>query len=434
MSVAPPDDTRSPLAFRVGLSAIAAAALAWRVGFTLATKAHDSNLFDEGDAFYYGPTAANLARGQWFINPFFGTPAADHPPLTLLVLAPASRLFTNSVLAQRLTMTVLGTGVVVVIGLLGRQLAGPRAGLVAAAIAAVNANLWMNDALVMSESISALFVGALLIVGYRLAERRTIGWAVAAGALCGVTVLARAEIAFFVPFMIWPLVLAAPGPWRQRAVRAILATLAFAVVITPWSIWNSSRFHDTVLVSTNDGLTLVGANCPDVYQGGTIGFWSLRCGLDASSRQLDPSQNSTRQRHLAVTFVRKHLDRLPSVLFAREGRTWGYWNPTQGVSLNEGEGRPRWASWTGFVTFWVLAPVSIAGAVVLRRRGLSLVPVGAAVATVIVVTALFYGIARFRLPVDVVTCVLTGVFVDHLLRRRTSTNTTSAPAQEPVPA
>jgi len=426
------DARRSGLGFHASLGAIAAAALAWRVGYTLASKGHDTNLFDEGDAFFYGPTATNLARGHWFINPFFGTPAADHPPLTLVVLGPASRLFPDSVLAQRLTMAVLGTAVVVVLGLLGRQLAGPRAGLAAAAIAAINANLWMNDSLVMSETISALLVAALLIVGCRLAQVRTIGWAVVAGALCGLTVLARAEVAFFVPFMIWPLTLATPGPWRERLLRATLATLAVVVVVAPWTIWNSSRFHDPVLVSTNDGLTLVGANCPDVYQGATIGFWSLRCGLDASSRTLDPSQNSTRQRRLAVTFVRKHLDRLPQVLLAREGRTWGFWNPRQGVFLNEGEGRPRWASWAGFVTFWALAPAAIAGAVILRRRRVALVPFGAAVATVIAVSALFYGIARFRLPVDVASCALAGVFLARVLGPEAQYGPIAPHATEPV--
>lgn len=53
----------------------------------------------------------------------------------------------------------------VVIGLLARSLVGPTAGLVAAAVAALNPNLWMNDALVMSESLSALLIALLLWSG-----------------------------------------------------------------------------------------------------------------------------------------------------------------------------------------------------------------------------------------------------------------------------
>ncbi len=87
-------------------------------------------------------------------------------------------------LAQRLTMTVIGTLVVAAIGLLGRSVAGRRVGLIAAGVAAANPNLWMNDAVIMSESISALLIVALLGAGYRLAQRPTLGRAADRPARC----------------------------------------------------------------------------------------------------------------------------------------------------------------------------------------------------------------------------------------------------------
>jgi uncharacterized membrane protein len=58
------------------------------------------------------------------------------------VLGPTAVVFDDSILAQRMTMAVIGAAAVFVIGLVGRQIAGNRAGLLAAAAAALYPNLW----------------------------------------------------------------------------------------------------------------------------------------------------------------------------------------------------------------------------------------------------------------------------------------------------
>lgn len=394
----------------------------WRLAYTLVSKGRDKDLFDEGDAFFYSAVANNLARGRWYLNPFNGRPAADHPPLTVLVLGPASRLFSNSVLAQRLTMTLVGTLVVAAVGLLARRVAGPVAGVAAAVVAAANPNLWMNDAVVMSEAISALLIVALLAAGFWLARRPTMGRAAGAGAVCGLTVLARAEMGLFLPLMIAPVVLTAGAlTWSQRLARLALAAGLTVAVVAPWSLWSTSRFEEPVLVSTNDGTTLLGANCPATYSGTITGGWSLRCVLDSGAAGLDASQLSARQRRLAVDNIRANRGRLPVVLLAREGRTFGFWRPDQQAYANQGEGRPRWATWAGFVTFWALVPFTVAGTVVLRRRGTTVAPILAAAVTVVLVSGLFYGIPRFRLPLDVAMPIPVGVIVAAAIGSRAPT-------------
>ena len=119
-----------------------------------------------GDQYYYSLAAEALAEGRGFVVPWFDTvtqPAADHPPLTALVAVPASLLPGWSVLPQRLTMCVIGAVAVVVIGYLGRQVAGRRTGLVAGGLAGVAPALWINDGLIMSESLGALTVGGVLL-------------------------------------------------------------------------------------------------------------------------------------------------------------------------------------------------------------------------------------------------------------------------------
>ena len=273
-----PTDAR-PRWFRLGLVAITAAGFLGRLVFAL-VKGNDDDLFNEGDAFFYNVVTDNLARGNWFIVPLGGRPAADHPPLTVLVLAPTA-VFTESILAKRLTMVVIGTGVIVAIALLARAVAGPVAGLVAAGLAAVNPNFWMNDAVIMSEAISTVLIAVLMTAGVALARSPTVARAAVAGALCGLTVLARAEMGLFLPFMVLPILLTVPGlDWRQRVGRLLVAVALAGAVVAPWTAWNLTRFDEPVVISTNDGTTLLGANCPQTYDTRLVGWWSLPCVLD----------------------------------------------------------------------------------------------------------------------------------------------------------
>ncbi len=150
---------------------IALAALALRVGYVAFAK---TNQPIHGDQLFYNAEANRLARGDGFLEPFDPQalsrgviregkgPAADHPPLTVIVLAPVSFVTSQALIPQRLTMSVLGTVAVVVIGLLARRLAGDRAGWIAAGIAAIYPNLWVNDGLIMSETIATLVVALAL--------------------------------------------------------------------------------------------------------------------------------------------------------------------------------------------------------------------------------------------------------------------------------
>src|SRR3954452_6932914 len=101
------------------------------------------------DAFYYSVQAFENSRGNWYRQPFSTLPSAEHPPLTSLVLTPSS-LLSNPVAWQRATMTVLGIALIPLIAMVGRRVAGRRVGVIAAVLAAVYANLWMSDSLVMS--------------------------------------------------------------------------------------------------------------------------------------------------------------------------------------------------------------------------------------------------------------------------------------------
>lgn len=393
-----------------------AAGYAWRLVYVLHWKGTDDDLTDEGDALYYSAQAASNAAGEIFQHPFTGGPAADHPPMTALVLTPVSWIDSHLVLAQRLVMVLIGTAAVGVIGLLGRRIGGNRVGLVAALLAAAHAPLWANDGLLMAEAPTALLVAGLLWCAIEVYDDPSPRRLVLLGALAGLATLTRAEQALLFLLLLVPVVVRRDRPLRARAQQVVLAGLAAAVVVTPWVGWNLVRFEEPTLLSTNDGLTIFGANCHTTYYTPAIGFWDLRCPLDHPVEG-DPAVQSAEWRAVGLRYMRENVGRLPKVVVARVGRVWGVYEPDQMVWFNTGEGREPWTSRFALYQHLVVLPVAVVGGVVLRRRPTVLWPLVATAVAVTATAALFYGIVRFRVPADVAIVVLAAVAVDRVLAR-----------------
>ncbi len=349
------------------------------------------------DSIYYSGQAYQISQGVWFRELFVDQPGAEHGPLTSLLMAPVSGL-DNFVRWQRLVTVVAGIVLVWVVGRLATELGGRRVGYVAAALAAVYPNLWMNDGLVMSESIACLFVGLALWAGWRASMSARPGLLLWFGAALGLATLSRSESALLAPLlMLWLVTV-----WRRsgrtwRECRPIVWSMAAGVaVLLPWVTFNMVRFENPVLLTTNDGTTWLGANCDQSYHGPAAGGWSLDCVLNDPdySQDEEPSVRSARQRSMAVEYVGDHLGDVPRVVAQRLARTFDLYGWSNLVAQDVGEERPRWASWAGIATFWLLAPLAAVGVwrTSRRVRWLLLAPM----VVTLVTTVLFYGAHRFR--------------------------------------
>ncbi|MGH9080060.1 MAG: ArnT family glycosyltransferase [Acidimicrobiales bacterium] len=394
-----------PRRFTGALAGIVAFGLLLRVGYVLiVTQYQNGKIYD---AFWYGVTSNELTQSQFFRIPFKLGPTAAHPPLTSLLIGSASFIVGrhSGTTLQRLTMAVLGAGVVLCVGLLGRSVAGPRVGLTAALLAAVAPNFWMPSGIVMSETPAMLFMALILLAVARLERFPTLGNAARLGVACGAQALIRAELILFVPLLLAPAALLARSlPLRRRLGLLAVGILATAVVLAPWTARNLATFRDPTYISTGEGLALLGANCPQSYGGPSLGSWSLAC--TASVTGSDESVQSSRAQHAAIQYAAHHVGRLPVVVMARIGRIWDLYEPIQMANVDVNEGRPVPASLAGLGVYYALVPLGVAGIVILRRRGIRqwflLVPA----AVVTIVGALVYGLVRFRAPFEVCLVVL----------------------------
>ncbi len=392
--------------FRLALGAIVAGAAGVRVAYILIVTRHEnSKLYD---ALWYGFTGLGLSIGQFFRVAFGTAQSAAHPPITSLLLAPSSWLFgfNAGTTPQRMTMAILGTAVVLCVGLLGRAMAGPWVGLTAALLAAGYPNMWIPNGILMSETPAMLGMALILLAIVRLRRRPTVVSAVLLGVACGAEALVRAELILFVPFLLVPAALAArPASLLRKFGLLGLALLASAFVLAPWVGRNLATFKDPTYISTGDGLALLGANCKNTYYGPSLGSWALGCAISVSVKG-DESVQSEADQKAAITYIRHHEGRLPVVVAARIGRLWDFYQPIQMADYDVNEGRPRDASLAGLVVYYALLLPALAGIVILRRRRMGpwilLVPAGVLTLT----AALFYGLVRFRAPFEVCLVVL----------------------------
>src|SRR4051812_20563885 len=193
--------------FHVGLAFISVAGLLYRIWFVVWER---GRLKLNGDAAYYHWQSNDLAHGLWFIDPgqyhWYGriTPSAGHPPVYLLYLAAVSRFIGQSELTHRLASCLLGGAAIFVIGLVGRELADERVGLLGAAGAAVYAHLWINDEMLMSESAYVLTSALMVLCALWFWKRPSLGRAALMGAGIALAALTRAEAALLFPLLALP--------------------------------------------------------------------------------------------------------------------------------------------------------------------------------------------------------------------------------------
>ena len=164
----------------------------------------------------------------------------------------------------KIAQAIVGAAGVWVLGLIASRAAGPRAGVTAAAIAAVYPPLVWICAYVLSEALySAVALLTVLLLnlaidraGEARRSRAGHGLTVSAGIAAGVAILVRPTMLFFLPLAALWLVM-----HRRTALAAIL-TVTACIVVTPWTVRNYQVHDRFVLVASEGGVTFWTGNHP----------------------------------------------------------------------------------------------------------------------------------------------------------------------------
>lgn len=387
-----------------------------------------------GDAFYYHWQANALAKGAWFVDPFLWhfehgkeMPSATHPPLYVVYLSLWSRLGLDTVTWHRIASCFLGVAAVVIIGLVGRRIAGTTVGIVAAAIAAVYPEMWINDGMLLSESMAIMMTAVAVLAMYGFARRPNVRNAALMGLACGIAALSRTELTLLFVVAVIPLALWARGlSWKDRFLRVLVAGAVGAACLLPWMVFNSTRFAEPTTMTSATGAALSASACDEVFYGKYIGYYANCFTGPWPKASLDESQRDVAPRKQAIAYLEHHKSRLPFVLYARVGRLWGFYDPFGTTYLDWWlEGRGRVPSWIGYWMFVVLMPFAIGGLVLLHRRRITILPLVAIMGIATFAAALTFGVTRYRAPAEVAIVVSAAVAIVaawRWLARRRATN------------
>jgi len=414
---------------RAPLLAIIVLSLLLRVGTSLLLADDLEELPGTGDQLSYHTLAIRVLSGDgfsfgtdWWPDTQSGAPTAHWSYLYTLYLASVYAIFGVHPIAARLIQaTSVGILQPLFAYLLGRRLFGEFVGLAAGVVAAVYAYFVYYSATLMTEPFYIAVILVSLYLAIRLTDSakqessRPFGLALLLGLVLGLAVLLRQVFLLFVPillFWVW---------WandRRSAWVAILPGLVVALMVLPFTLYNSARFDSFVLLNTNAGFAFFWANHP-IY--GTR-FEPILPDQMGDYQELIPEElrglnEAALDRELLrrglgfvvddpVRYLRLSLSRIPAYFM--------FW-PSGASSAVSNLAR--------VLSFGLFLPFMLYGLIKAwsdRRMGALREPVGLLALFIIVYSAihlLSWSLIRYRLPVDAVLVIFAGYALADLVQR-----------------
>jgi 4-amino-4-deoxy-L-arabinose transferase-like glycosyltransferase len=410
--------------------ALAGVALALRLALVLGDLHVQLNL----DALDFNRHAASIAQGDGYPEAILvtdrDTPTAIRPPLYPYLLGAVYKLAPGTVTPARMLGALLGALTVLLVFLIVDRVWGRREAIAAGAIAVAFPPFL---ALVTSLNTESLFVplelATVLALLACIRSRGHVGWAMAAGALCGLAAITRGNGFVLVPALVMGLYAATGrGQTRRWLVLVAAALLALVLVLTPWTVRNVSAFDGKLIpVTTSTGYALQGTYNDLARRGeGPGAKWQWRPPhLDPENRGLYARRGITEadiNGELSRRGREYILDHPGYAIEATALNTWRLVFPLALPSLTDDSydafSVPDWlrplATW-GYLLVAALAVIGLVMAVRRHRTGplwMWTIPVLLALSF-----AILNGDPRYRTTVDPFLIMLAGVAVAGLTAR-----------------
>ncbi len=358
-----------------------------------------------------------------------GHPSAYTQPLYGFFLVPIYWIFGRHWEVIGTAQILVAAGTAILIYEIGRRVASPRVGFVAAAIASLHPYLVWHDVHMNREILDHFLAAAIVLLTLIAAARPTLRLAALLGVALGLGILGNVRLAAL------PLVVAAFILWRQGLQRrtvglSLLLIGVTAVIVAPWMIRN--RASVGCFTVTTDARALWKANNENTYDTLTHGGW-----IDAVPRYpgSPPTPEDVYARYLA-TGRYTPVDECAQMRFFQH-KTHAFWIHHPGEkaklallsgqmlwqpSVVETGGRPGEGTWLDTLRT-SSEPLFMIPLYCLAVAGLFFVPRVFAVLSVLLlayqtaVAMIFVGVTRYRVPWDFLLAVLASAAIVALVQR-----------------
>ena len=366
------------------------------------------------DAKYYDDMAQDIARGHvmrkeaFFMGPLY-------PYIMALVYSVLGR----NIMLMRLVQISGGALTVVLTYLIGLKVFRPSNAMLGALMLMLYGAITYYEGQMLMMWLGTLLNLLLLYVllyrpwktrAYSLLGHHFAYRYILAGALLGLSSLARASILIMLPgILIW-LILIDKG--ERRFIRAAVFIISVVIVIVPVTIHNYVASNDLVFITSNYGLNIYIGNSEEA-----AGVYFPPTGPNLNSditterflerklgRELKPSEISRYWSHQAMTFVKEHPRQGLSLLFRKlmlfiNGFEWPQ---IESYALS----KARYGIFQVlFINFWSLSALGIIGMIYSLRRWRQTFLLHWFIIAYSASTILFFVTGRYRIQIVPILCL-----------------------------
>jgi 4-amino-4-deoxy-L-arabinose transferase-like glycosyltransferase len=270
------------------------------------------------DSKEYDAYAWNLAQGNGYrgMSPDVTDPnhlTAHRAPGTSILWAALYRVFGHRYSVVRITNCLLGAITMFVIYGIGKYCFSEPVGWFSASAFAIWPTSLLYSTQLISEPLFTFLLLWYLLMSLQVGRHPTVGRAIAAGLLLGLSILTRANAVLMIP-------LAGLWAWwqfqgrRKNLLIGLTIPIVAIVTLIPWSIRNYAVFHEFLPFGTGGGEVFLGGNnrvaaTDPVY----YGYWVSPTSLPEYRDQLKEPNDEVRldrlENKLAWQWLKEHPSR-----------------------------------------------------------------------------------------------------------------------------
>lgn len=351
-----------------------------------------------GDAIRYDALAVSLAEGRGYVDEA-GNPCSHYPPFYPFFLGAVYSLFGHAFAVVRIIQSAIGAVICVLIWFIAKMLINTRAGIIAALFSTIYPPFIKMSELLMTE---LLFTFLLLLITVWMLTwpvRGKIIYAALAGILLGMASLTRAAMLFYI-FFIFPVFL-----WSNRKRRFtapikqfLLLSLFYTATLAPWTIRNYVVYHKFVPIATQGGITFYSSYC---LPGGVFG--KLADDRDPvvveANKISSPAERSSLLFSKGIEFIKQNPAKFFSLQFQK---ILYFWAPFDWEIIGD-----KWFN----ILYVLMAPFFIGGFFLAFKEFRKFYPILLPILYFQIVSLVFYGSPRFRLPVEPFLFILSAMYI-----------------------
>ena len=367
------------------------------------------------DSLYNHQWAQAFARGETFVTgPYF------RPPLYPQFLGIIYRLFGADPWAPRIIQAVLGSLNCGLLFVIGRTAFNRRVGIIAGFAGAFYWSFAYFDAELLSPVLIVFFT-LLLVVGLLRASSRggrALLW-LTNGIVLGLSAITRPDILILAPAILaWIVVLCRPV-WRRTATYALCFVAGCMVPILPVTIRNYAVGRDLVMITANGGVNFYIGNNPGAdgmsasIPGDPV---ELKAGYEAQVARAERAEGRPlKASEVSSYYTRatwRYVQSSPNQAYGRILKKLVYFWTRYEVPNDQDIYfvTQQYVPITKFmpIGFWLIGPLGILGMALSFRRARTLFPLWGIVCAYVIVDAVFFVNARFRIAAVALLMVLAG--------------------------